>query len=103
MKADEADKAKLDHVLAVVAKYFEIDPEDLKGVKSTDKNVYMRYTVYFFAHYQFKIPIATLQHHFEHKQHGTVINGLRRIADWVHVSPDIKKDFEALTCEFNQI
>ena len=75
------EKSSLDKISHLVALYNDIDQEDLFSGSNDDKCL-MRYMVYFIAHWQFKIPIGSLKRYFKHKQHGTVINGLKRIDQW---------------------
>lgn len=89
------EKTTLGKISRAVALYHDRPIADVMA-RSTDDVLVMRYTVYFFAYYQHKIPISSIQRFFKHKAHGTVHNGLTRITQWVESDPKVKESIETL-------
>lgn len=92
----------LDRITSAVAIYNDTEKESLFNGQDDDTCL-MRYLCYFLAHYNFKIPIGKIQLYFNHRQHGTVINGLKRIVEWQKSTKQIKEAIETLSQSLQDI
>lgn len=96
------ESSTMDRISSLVAVFNEVDKEALfQG--SDDDTCLMRYSVYFVAHWQFKIPISSIQKYFNHRQHGTVINGLKRIDQWRQTNKQIKESLDTLVHSLDNV
>lgn len=92
----------LSKIIKLVALYNEVHPEEItKG--HDDESCLRRYKVYFVAYFQFKIPVSSIQKYFNHRQHGTVINGLKRIDGWRKSNTQIKESLDTLIRSLDHI
>lgn len=89
-------------IAEAVSRYQKINLVDFfKG--SDDATCLNRYLVYTIAYYQFKVPVSRLVSFFGHKQHGTVINGIKRVNEWQEGHGPIKKALSELMEELKPL
>lgn len=78
LKANYND-IRLNHTLKLISEYFDIEPFVLKAHTKKMEVIEARFFVFYFAHYYYKVPINDIKRFFNFKQHGTILNGLKKV------------------------